>query len=327
MLEANVTTLVEPNRTLLDRLLGRNKPYVIRGKNTITDAGKTWALQKLFGSGTASIDLTHNVRFEVGVNNVWQRMTIDNTTGYSKSGAVATITGVYNYTGNNQRTAAARIVLGIIVSGVTTGAQTTFAQYSFPKPFIGKTGGRITMTWAITAQYIAANDYDDSEISRVRESLGGENTRQLWLPETDQPIVANKIMDILYGRGPANTLPVPNPSKITHGQVRMFEIDTSLTDNQLDQLGDAGPFPILQDSGDVINGTFAVNNTTKTLDFRFAWSGVGTDTGVRRKRWFFMTFGASASTANSVRWTGGAHLESDDLPTAATNYTTGIRLA
>ena len=309
----------------------------VRSSNTITTQGKNWVALKLTGSTLVTPHKLKEADVQAGFRGTggltsYLSLTRD-TAKTTVSGPLATIVGTHNFAGAGTFTAARLRLPQVLRGGVgpnrndITHNAYTFATYTLPKPFIGRAGGTITLTWTVRLSYNAANDYDDTEISSVKEGAGSETTRQLWLRATDVPVVENRFMAILWDSATAT-----NPSKVTHGQVRMYRIDdASLTDDELDTLGDAGPFPIIQEDP-LINGTFA---TTAALDgtdddarltFTFAWSGVGSDTGVLKKRWFFMTLGDSQLTANTLRWQGGSHLESDDLPTAATTYTVDIRI-
>ena len=295
----------------------------VRSGNTITATGKEWAIRKLRNGTDVNTHKLKDATMQVNLSlagGAWVTLTKD-TTLSTLSGAVGTLVGTHTFAGANRRFVSARLQFPTNFQEQAT--PITIAEYTLPKAFVGKVGGTITMTWTLRLSYNAANDYDDTEVSRVRESVGGSNTRQLWLRATDVPNVENKLMAILWDSTTAN------PSAIRFGQVRMFEIDTSgLTDDELDELGDAGPFPIIQEDP-LIAGTFALNVTDTSnprLDFSFSWAGVGSDSGVKRKRWFFMTMGATAQTANSIRWMAGSHLESDDIPAAATTYTTGITI-
>ena len=306
----------------------------VRSSNTITTEGRNWVAEKLAGNTTVSGQKLKEADVQAGFTTrgqtVYSSLTRD-ATRTTLVGPLATIVGTHTFSSADTFTAA-RLRLPAILSGTGPTAITInnpygFATYTLPKPFIGRTGGTITLTWTVRLSYNAANDYDDTEISSVKEGAGSQTTRQLWLRSTDVPIVENRFMAILWDSATAT-----NPSKISHGQVRMYRIDdASLTDDELDELGDAGPFPIIQEDP-LINGTFATTASLTGTDddarltFTFSWSGVGSDTGVLKKRWFFMTLGDSLLTANTLRWQAGSHLESDDLPTAATTYTVDIRI-
>ena len=309
----------------------------VRGSNTITLAGKNWVANKLTGNARVSSHKLKTPVVEVGITtgstSLWEPLTLD-TTKSTVVGPLATLVGTHTFSLPSRFTASRIRFPSFVPPGSPVGTPPTndpytFAQYSLPKPFVGRTGGTITMTWTIRLSYNAANDYDETEVSSVKEGAGSQTTRQLWIRSTDVPIVENRMMAILWDSATAT-----NPSKISHGQVRMYRIDdASLTDDELDELGDAGPFPIIQEDP-LINGTFSTPAGTgpggteadARINFSFSWAGVGSDTGVLKKRWFFMTLGDSATTANTVRWMAGSHLESDDLPVAATTYTTGIRV-
>lgn len=303
--------MINDNVTIKVRNAHGTVVETITAKNAVTRAGKEWALRKLNGvTSVAGTDLKR-ASLEVNVASLWRAMTVAST-GRTRLNEVVTLVGEYDYAGSNQRTTTARIVLGTGATAVT------FAEFSLPRAHVGSTGGSIEMTWTIRIAYNGVADYEPTEISAIRESVSGETTRQLWIRTTDEPVVQNAFAAILYDASTAN------PNSIKNGQVRMFKIDETRYDE--DVHADAGPFPIVQEDP-LIAGTFAVNTVDLRLDFTFSWSGTGRPEGVTRvtdKRWFFMTMGATASTANALRWCAGSHLESDNIPSSATTYTTGI---
>ena len=300
-----------------------------RGSNAVTRAGKEWAINRWFSGGAATGATAALGGFpletaivQVNVANVWRNLTI--ATGANPGrvrpaspGNVVTITGTYMLTANaNIPNARMNLARFAAAQRPATEAE-VIAFFTLPRVFEGTRGQTIRITWTLRLNYDGTNNYIDDEVGMVRERTGGPDIGQLWDPPTHNPLVAKKLMEILFtGTGAA-------PRKLTHGRVVMFKQDTA------GQPPPLGPINLIQDATQPhLNGTFSVNTVQLTLDFSFSWDGMGVaGSGPFRRRWFYMGAGASAGSRESLRWQAGTFDIFDNIPTTSTDFTTGFRVA
>lgn len=276
--------------------------------NSVTAAGKSWALKKWIGDTTVASQHLNACTMELNVAGSWTGATIASD-GRTRDENVVTVVATYSPTTPNPKITQGRIRVGTMDYATVT--------FDAPGPVVGQ-GATLTVTWTLRCGYFPAITYDDDEVTSIVDQHGN-TLRQLWVGTTDVPRVESKFMGILWN-APGET----RPNKITHGRLEVFTLAT-------DTMAIMGPFAIRYNSTTM--GTFSVNEELNSLDFAFNWQKPTFGTGINNESvWYYMTFNdvATGRLTSAVRYDAGYFIgghQDTVYPESARGFVTGIQLS